>query len=116
MATTVKTGNTMSRSKKTRRIKGKLNVKTGSRKDFIKPGEKGKIPSKNKLKKHKNRPKSAYQKYLEEKGLTDESSLSSTTKSNPEPETNETDIVEDDDKSFDELDGGELLDLFNKGK
>lgn len=55
----------MARSKKTRRLKGKLDVKTGSKKSFINQGEMGKIPSKNKLAKHKNRQKSAYQKYVE---------------------------------------------------
>lgn len=52
----------MSRDKKTRRLKGKLNVKTGSKKNFILDNDMGKIPSKNKLAKHKNRLKSAFQK------------------------------------------------------
>ena len=56
----------MSRTKKSRRIKGKLNIKTGSKKAFIAPGDKGKIPSQNKLAKHKkNRQKSAYEKFAE---------------------------------------------------
>jgi hypothetical protein len=55
----------MSRDKKTRRLKGKLNVKTGSKKNFILDNDMGKIPSKNKLAKHKHRLKSAYQKSLE---------------------------------------------------
>jgi len=55
----------MSHSKKTRRLKGKLDIKTGSKKSFINPSELGKMPSKNKLAKHKNRQKSAYQKFIE---------------------------------------------------
>lgn len=55
----------MSRDKKTRRLKGKLNIKSGSKKNFIGDGELGKIPSKNKLAKHKNRPKSAFQKAMD---------------------------------------------------
>lgn len=53
----------MSRQKKTRRLKGKLNVKTGSRKNFIEPGQKGKIPAPNRLAKHRRQP-SAYEKFL----------------------------------------------------
>lgn len=52
----------MSRDKKTRRLKGKLNIKTGSKKNFILDNDMGKIPSKNKLAKHKNRLKSAFEK------------------------------------------------------
>ena len=55
----------MSRQKKTRRLKGKLNVKTGSRKNFIEPGQKGKIPAPNRLAKHRRQP-SAYEKFLAE--------------------------------------------------
>ena len=55
----------MSRKKKTRRLKDKLTVKTGSRKNFLKPGQKGRIPSKNRLAKHQ-RQKSAYEKHLEQ--------------------------------------------------
>lgn len=53
----------MSRQKKTRRLKGKLKVKTGSRKNFIEPGQKGKIPAPNRLAKHQRQP-SAYEKFL----------------------------------------------------
>ena len=56
----------MSRVKKSKRIKDKLGIKTGSKKSFIAPGEYGKIPSKNKLAKHKkNRKKSAFEKFIE---------------------------------------------------
>lgn len=55
----------MSRDKKNRRLKGKLTVKTGSKKNFIGDGELGKIPSKNKLAKHKTRLKSAFQKGID---------------------------------------------------
>jgi len=58
----------MSHSKKTRKLKGKLDIKTGSKKSFINPSELGKMPSKNKLSKHKNRQKSAYQKFIESQG------------------------------------------------
>jgi hypothetical protein len=102
----------MSRSKKTRRLKGKQSIKTGSKKDFIKPGEKGKIPSKNRLKKHKERPKSAYQKHQ----LKDESSGQpqkppQTPETQDDAQLNEPTAQE---KSFDELDGSELMDMFNK--
>ena len=53
----------MSRQKKTRSMKGKLNIKTGSRKNFIEPGQKGKIPAPNRLAKHRRIP-SAYEKFL----------------------------------------------------
>ena len=56
----------MSRTKKSRTMKNKLNIQTGSKRAFIVQGDMGKIPSKNKLSKHKNRQKSAYQKHLEE--------------------------------------------------
>ncbi|MCH8550655.1 MAG: hypothetical protein LAT62_01885 [Natronospirillum sp.] len=53
----------MSRKKKTRRLKDRLSVKTGSKKNFLKDGQKGQIPSKNRLAKH-SRQKSAYEKHL----------------------------------------------------
>lgn len=56
----------MSRAKKSRRLKGKLDIKTGSKKNFIERGQKGRIPSKNKLAKHGDKQQSAYKKYLEE--------------------------------------------------
>ena len=63
----------MSRVKKSRSLKNKLKIKTGSKKSFIAGEDLGKIPSKNKLAKHKKRQKSAYQKYLEEQKLKDSS-------------------------------------------
>lgn len=56
----------MSRTKKSRRLKGKLDIKTGSKKNFIERGQKGRIPSKNKLAKHSEKLKSAFKKHLEE--------------------------------------------------
>lgn len=108
----------MSRKKKSRSLKGKLNVKTGSKKDFIGKGEKGRIPTHNRLAKHKKRQKSAYQKYLEANNLTD------TTAGNPNeapkprfrrPEAEEVAQQADSDtaeKGFDELSGDELLKRF----
>ncbi|WLD59582.1 hypothetical protein NFC81_07315 [Salinispirillum sp. LH 10-3-1] len=58
----------MSREKKSRRLKGKLDIKTGSKKNFIERGQKGRIPSKNKLAKHGDKQQSAYKKHLEEQG------------------------------------------------
>lgn len=55
----------MSRQKKTRRLKGKLKIKTGSRKNFIEPGQKGRIPAPNRLAKHQKQ-RSAYAKFLAE--------------------------------------------------
>lgn len=59
----------MSRLKKTRRLKGKLNIKSGSRKNFIEAGQKGKIPAPNRLAKHDRQP-STYEKYLAQQSLT----------------------------------------------
>ncbi|AJQ95419.1 hypothetical protein [Gynuella sunshinyii] len=70
----------MSRVKKTRSLKNKLKIKTGSKKSFIAAGELGKIPSKNKLSKHKKRQKSAYQKFLEQEKVQDTSSGTSSPK------------------------------------
>lgn len=56
----------MSREKKSRRLKGKIDIKTGSKKNFIERGQKGRIPSKNKLAKHGDKQQSAYKKHLEE--------------------------------------------------
>lgn len=105
----------MARTKKTRRLKSLVSLKTGSKQDLIKAGEKGKIPSKNKLSKHKNKPKSAYAKYLAENGLKDKSSGS-----------NKPVVVKKVDKPLpikkekkpqkpvDEMSGDELMDLFNR--
>lgn len=65
----------MSRQKKTRRLKGKLKVKTGSRKNFIEPGQKGKIPAPNRLAKHQRQP-SAYEKSLAKQANLTQSELS----------------------------------------
>lgn len=114
----------MSRSKKTRTMKGKLNVKTGSKKDFIRDDEKGKIPSHNRLAKHKKRQKSAYQRFLEENNQKDTSSGQNTVKQRlkkAEENAKAADnakkkATKDDEKSlkdFNRLSGDELLDLFN---
>lgn len=113
----------MSRSKKSRTMKGKLNIKTGSKKDFFKEGEKGNIPSHNRLAKHKKKKqKSAYQRFLEENNKVDTTSGQQTIKqrlkkaeenakrddkpkSKPEKEKSL--------KDFNQLSGDELLDLFN---
>lgn len=111
----------MARSKKTRRLKDRVSVKTGSKKDFIKQGERGKIPSHNRLEKHKKKKlKSAYQRYLEEHGLKDTSSgqeairerikkADEIVKAVEEKPVKKEKIVKD----FDQLSGDELLDLFN---
>lgn len=78
----------MSHSKKTRRIKGKLDIKTGSKKSFINSSEMGKMPSKNKLAKHKNRQKSAYQKSIE-------SQDKSADKESKSPDASEIDEVQE---------------------
>ncbi|WP_108125378.1 hypothetical protein [Saccharospirillum mangrovi] len=110
----------MSRRKKTRSLKGKLNVKTGSKKDFIARGEKGQIPTHNRLAKHKKRQKSAYQKYLEANNLTDSTTGTPPAVKPPrlypadtEEVRSEVDTLETD-KGFDELSGDELLDRFER--
>ncbi|WP_028669810.1 hypothetical protein [Saccharospirillum impatiens] len=112
----------MSRRKKSRSLKDRLGVKTGSKKTFISQGDKGKIPSKNRLAKHKNRSKSAYAKFLEENrgkdtsagqgpakpqktGVSDDPSEN---RSEPEPQ-DELDTAD-----FDELSGDELLERFER--
>lgn len=108
----------MSRKKKSRSLKGKLNVKTGSKKDFIGKGEKGQIPNHNRLAKHKKRQKSAYQKYLEANNLTDSTAGAQPVAPVPrfrKVETEEPRVQADSDdmdKGFDELSGDELLDRF----
>ena len=130
----------MSRKKKTRRLRDKLSVKTGSKKNFLAPGQKGQIPSKNKLAKHKKRTLSAYQKHLEEQGLTDTSGQGQSTE---RPLQASDDVVQrpeigrkkshelrarkpealrkqdsaptnQDNKNFDELTGDDLWDLLDK--
>lgn len=110
----------MSRSKKTRTMKGKMGVKTGSKKDFIKDGEKGKIPSHNRLAKHKKRQKSAYQRFLEENQMKDTSSGQNSVKQRlnkaeeiVETAEKETKKKEKSSKDFNRLSGDELLDMFN---
>lgn len=110
----------MSRTKKSRTLKDRVGIKTGSKKDFIKQGEKGKIPSHNKLAKHKkNKQKSAYQRYLEENSLKDTTSghnkvrerlkkAEDTAKIAAKPKKTEKPT-----KDFNRLTGDELLDMFN---
>lgn len=110
----------MSRSKKSRRLKGKAGIKTGSKKDFIKEGELGKIPSHNRLAKHKKKQKSAYQRYLEENNMKDTSSgqskvrerLKKVEESRKAAETKPK-KEEKQKKDFNQLSGDELLDMFN---
>ena len=112
----------MARSKKTRTMKNKLSVKTGSKKDFIKQGEKGKIPSHKRLDKHKKtKQKSAYQQFLEENNLKDTSSGQNTVQqriNNAEEIAKAADTKpekvekEKSRKDFNQLSGDELLDLF----
>ncbi|MBU2863174.1 hypothetical protein QWZ13_10690 [Reinekea marina] len=110
----------MSRSKGSRTMKGKLGIKTGSKKDFIKQGEKGKIPTHNRLEKHKkSRQKSAYQKFLDETGQKDTTNGKQSAqkrieqaqkiqakKVSPKP------VVKKEKKDFNEMTGDELLNLF----
>jgi len=109
----------MSRAKKTRSLKGKLKVKTGSKKDFIGKGEKGRIPSHNRLAKHKKRQKSVYQKHLEENNLTDSSAGAPKPGPTPAPavEPEEEPVQQNDAETevgFDELSGDELLKRFEQ--
>ncbi|MDO7641946.1 MAG: hypothetical protein MUQ43_01655 [Reinekea forsetii] len=113
----------MPRKSKSRSMKGLLGVKTGSKKDFIKQGEMGKIPSHNRLEKHKHkRMKSAYQQFLEENGLKDSSSGLNTANqrlaqaqadAKAKPEVVKPKKPERVLKDFNTLSGDELLDLFN---
>lgn len=112
----------MSRRKKSRSLKDRLGIKTGSKKTFISKGEKGKIPSKNRLAKHKNRSKSAYAKFLEENRGKDTSAGTPPAKPAvvstadpksahfPEPEP----LDDPDTADFDELSGDELLERFER--
>lgn len=109
----------MSRKKKSRSLKDKLNVRTGSKQDFIGKGEKGRIPTHNRLAKHKKRQKSAYQKYLEANNLADDSAgkagAERPVRPAPEPARDEDTAPEQDErKGFDELSGDELLDQFER--
>lgn len=109
----------MSRRKKTRSLKNKVNVKTGSKKDFIGKGEKGRIPTHNRLAKHKKRQKSAYQKHLEENKLADSSAGNTGPSPSPAPARAEEQEAapepSDADVGFDELSGDELLKRFEQG-
>ncbi|WP_320823366.1 hypothetical protein [Reinekea sp.] len=113
----------MPRKSKSRSLKGLLGVKTGSKKDFIKQGDMGKIPSHNRLEKHKHkRMKSAYQQFLEENGLKDSSSGQNAAnqrlaKADAAAQA-KTEVVKAKKpervlKDFNTLSGDELLDLFN---
>ena len=63
----------MSRSKKSRSLKSKVSLKTGSKSKILdEDGNRGNIPSKNKLSKHKKKPKSAYAKAMSAKGKSNE--------------------------------------------
>ncbi|BCE02069.1 hypothetical protein [Marinicellulosiphila megalodicopiae] len=118
----------MSRTKKTRSLKTVNSVKTGSKSQILdNDGNRGKIPSKNKLSKHKNKPLSAYAKSLLAQGKKDESS------GNAKKQPTEAKIVEENikqpiknaqqksdqkpekksNKDFKDLDGDELLDYFD---
>lgn len=111
----------MSRKKKSRSLKGKLNVKTGSKKDLIGRGEKGKIPSHNRLAKHSKRQQSAYQKHL---AATQGKDTSAGKASRPEArdpieskdDTGEanSEPMEQPDASFDQLSAEELLRRFEQ--
>ena len=64
----------MSRSKKSRSLKSVVSLKTGSKSKILdEEGNRGRIPSKNKLSKHKKKPKSAYAKAMSEKSKSKES-------------------------------------------
>lgn len=111
----------MSRSKGSRTMKGKLGVKTGSKKDFIKQGEMGKIPSHNRLEKHKkSRQKSAYQKFLDETGKKDTSngkqSVQQRIDQAQHKQAKEAPVIKKEfkkeKKDFNEMTGDELLNLF----
>jgi len=113
----------MSRRKKSRSLKDRLGIKTGSKKTFISKGDKGKIPSKNRLAKHKNRSKSAYAKFLEENRGKDTSagqppvkpSVASTGDPKSAPFSEPEPFDDPDTADFDELSGDELLERFERG-
>jgi hypothetical protein len=101
-------------------MKGRAGIKTGSKKDFIKEGELGKIPSHNRLAKHKKKQKSAYQRYLEENNLKDSSSGQNKVrerlkKAEENSKSAETEPMKEEKqtKDFNQLSGDELLDMFN---
>ncbi|MFQ3230590.1 hypothetical protein [Reinekea sp.] len=111
----------MSRSKGSRTMKGKLGIKTGSKKDFIKQGEMGKIPSHNRLDKHKkSRQKSAYQKFLDESGQKDttngKQSVQKRIEAAQKQQAKAAPVVKKEfkkeKKDFNEMTGDELLNLF----
>ncbi|MCH8532679.1 MAG: hypothetical protein LAT65_17645 [Saccharospirillum sp.] len=110
----------MSRKKKTRSLKGKINIKTGSKNDLIGRGEKGKIPSHNRLAKHSKRQQSAYQKHLAATQGKDTSA--GTTKPAPKKPIDadqydteaDADQLEQAEASFDQLSAEELLKRFEQ--
>ncbi|MCJ8312418.1 MAG: hypothetical protein HRU38_09440 [Saccharospirillaceae bacterium] len=66
----------MSRSKKSRSLKSKVSLKTGSKSKILdEEGNRGKIPSKNTLSKHKKKPISAYAKAMLQKGKKNETKV-----------------------------------------
>jgi hypothetical protein len=113
----------MARGKKSRTMKGKLGIKTGSKKDFIKQGENGKIPSHNRLDKHKKTmQKSAYQRHLEETNQKDTTSGHGQMKQRLQKAAENAKVAEVKIKptkkekvvkDFATLSGDELLDMFN---
>ncbi|MHA7878175.1 MAG: hypothetical protein ACX931_00155 [Saccharospirillum sp.] len=111
----------MSRKKKSRSLKGKLNIKTGSKKDLIGRGEKGKIPSHNRLAKHKKRQQSAYQKHLAATSGKDTSAGQALRSQPAKPHEEEsyeghqtTDQPASPEDSFDQLSAEELLKRFEQ--
>ncbi len=99
-----------------------VGIKTGSKKDFIKQGELGKIPNKKRLDKHKKtKLKSAYQRFLEENNQKDTSSGHNTIRQRIQKADQAVEQVEEpkrykkekEQKDFDKLSGDELLDMFN---
>jgi len=117
----------MSRRKKSRSLKDRLGIKTGSKKNFISDADKGKIPSKNRLAKHKHRSKSAYAKFLEENQGTDTSAghgqvtpenedtaKASEPRTEPVPLPHEADSDDPEMPDFDEMTGDELLRRFER--
>lgn len=101
-------------------MKDRVGIKTGSKKDFIKQGEMGKIPSHNRLAKHKKKQKSAYQQYLAENSLKDTSSGQQKVRERlkkAEENLQKADIKQRKEdkptKDFNQLTGDELLQLFN---
>ena len=122
----------MSRSKKSRRLKSIVSVKTGSKSELIEQsGKKGQIASKNKLSKHKKRQKSAFAKSQAQStesssGLKSNQTRHKNVSKQPnnsqqlpqlKPQQKTIDPVSQpaskaDNVNFNELDGDQLLDFF----